>query len=224
MAKANFSTKRLMIDKANTTVVVAAGLAAFIFIFSGVAVKTLIGQMNYQNKVIGVKRTAVNQLKADISATETLKTAYDKFNSESTNVIGGNRQGQGAQDGANSKIVLDALPSTYDFPALATSLEKLITSQNLSIDSIAGVDDQLAQAEMTTSATPAPTEIPFTAGVSGGYAGIQNLVSVFEKSIRPISIQTMSISGDQSNLTMTVGATTYYQSGKSLNIKTEVVK
>ena len=120
------STKRALIDKANTAVVVAVSVATSLAVFSLVATKTLISQASYQNRVISAKRDAVNQLKSDLSAVQSLKKSYDAFNSTPQNAIGGDPNGSSRQDGTNSTIVLDALPSTYDFPALTTSLETLL--------------------------------------------------------------------------------------------------
>lgn len=219
------STKRLLIDKANTRIVIYVSVAAFILVFSLVATKTLVGQATYQNRVIGKKRTAVNQLKSDIAATSTLKTSYKAFVGTTQNVLGGNPQGLGAQDGNNAKIVLDALPSAYDFPGLTASLEALISVQpNVKIDSISGTDDEVAQSANQSSISPQPVPIPFTITVEGDSAGIQSVVDVLGRSIRPIQIQTMSIAGDSSKLSLTITAQTFYQPAKSLNIKKEVVR
>lgn len=224
MAKLALSTKRALIDKANTTVVVVTSVAAFVFVFSLVATKTLISQAAYQNRVISAKKTAVNQLKSDISASNQLKSAYQAFTNTTQNVIGGNPGGNGPQDGDNAKIILDALPSSYDFPALTTSLEKLLTNANVQIGSITGTDDQVAQSGNTSSATPQPVEMPFQISVNGDYTGVQSLINEFEHSIRPFQIQSLQISGSQGKLTMNLNAQTFYQPAKSLNINTKVVK
>jgi len=218
------STKRLLIDKANTRTVVYVSVAAFVLIFSLVATKTLVSQAQYQNRVISKKKAAVTQLKADISASKQLKTSYSAFIGTSQNVIGGSAEGQGQQDGDNAKIVLDALPSGYDFPGLTTSLENLIGSQNVKIGGITGTDDEIAQSANQTSVSPQPVTIPFTLSVSGDYGSIQNVVSVLGRSIRPMEIQKLDISGNSSQLSMTVTAQTYYQPAKSLSINKVVVK
>ena len=222
--KPTSSTKRGQIDQANSRVVIAAGIAAFVVIFCGVASRALISQASYQNRIISTKRAAVNQLKADVVSAKTLRTAYDQFNGAQTNVLGGSATGSGALDGTNTKIVLDALPSSYDFPALATSLEKLIVSSGMTIVGISGTDDEVAQSQNQSSSKPLPVAMPFQVSVSGDYGKIQSLVSTFEHSIRPIQIQSLKLSGDQSSLTLTVAAQTFYQPAKSLNITTKVVK
>lgn len=218
------SVKRALIDKANTTVVVVVSIAAFLVAFSLVATKTLVSQAGYQNRVISAKRDAVKQLKDDLSAVTTLKKSYDAFNSTTQNAIGGNPSGVGQRDGSNSKIVLDALPSTYDFPALTTSLETLLSGQGVKINAISGTDDEVAQSTNQTSVSPAPIQIPFQVSVSSNYDGIKNVVTTFEHSIRPIQLVTLDLSGNQGNLTLAVDAHTYYQPAKSLTINTKVVQ
>jgi hypothetical protein len=224
MAKAHISTKRIMIDKSQTTMVAAAGAAAFVLVFALVASKSMIGQMTYQNRVIGAKKTAVSQLKDNISATSTLVSSYKAFVNTSQNVLGGNPAGKGSQDGDNAKVVLDALPSKYDFPALATSLEKLITAENLQIQSITGTDDEVAQGNNQGSVTPQAVPMPFQLSVTGSYQGIKNLIGGFNRSIRPFQIQSIQISGNQSNMTLTLTAQTFYQPEKDFNVTKKVIE
>jgi hypothetical protein len=226
MANPRISIKRNLIDKANTAIVAATASAGFVVVFSLVASFTLIGQMRYQSHVIAAKKLAVTQLKSDVSATNSLVTSYKSFIGTPQNLIGGNptQSSTGAQDGDNAKIVLDALPSSYDFPALATSLEKVLGSQNVNIQSINGVDDEIAQNSNQSSTTPTPIAIPFQFAVSGNYASIQNVPKALEASIRPIQVQTIELTGDQSNLTLSVTAQTFYQPAKDLKIHTKVVK
>lgn len=225
MANVMPSTKRALIDKANTRIVVYVSVAAFILVFSLVATKTLISQAAYQNRVISAKRVAVTQLKSDIAASSRLHDSYTAFVTTSQNAIGGNPNGNGLQDGNNAKIVLDALPSTYDFPGLTTSLEKLLTAQGgVSINSIAGTDEEATLGANQSSSNPQPQPIPFSVTVTGNYAGLQGVINTFEHSIRPIQIQTLGLSGSGNNISMTVTAQTYYQPAKSLNINKKVIK
>lgn len=224
MAKVRVSTKRLMIDKTNGRIVVITAIAAFIMVFTLVAAKALISQAAYQNRVIKADKTALNQLKSDIQATNSLVTSYQAFVSTSQNVIGGNPQGSGGKDGDNAKIVLDALPSEYDFPALATSLEKLLTSQKVQIESINGTDEEATQQATLSSPKPQPVAMPFQISVTGSYPALQGLINTFGNSIRPMQIQTMQLSGDESNMSLTISAQTYYQPQKELSITTKEIK
>lgn len=224
MAKMQISTKRILIDKTNSRIVVYTSVAAFMVVFTLVASNTLIHQAMYQNRVISAKKQAVSQLKSDVQSTSNLVTAYKAFVSTPQNVIGGDPNGTGPKDGDNAKVVLDALPSKYDFPALATSLDKLLTSQNVQIQSISGTDDEVAQSGADSSSAPTPVPMPFQISVEGNYQSIQSLVNTFNSSIRPFQVQTMMISGNEGNMTLTMTAQTYYQPEKVFNVSTKVVK
>lgn len=219
------STKRVLIDKANVTVVATVSIAAFVTIFSLVATKALLSQRSYQSHVIEKREKARDQLVKNIQAADTLTESYQRFVSSSENAIGGSSAGNGERDGDNARIVLDALPSKYDFPALATSLEKLTKGQNLILDSIDGIDDESNQQKAASSATPQPVEMPFKMVVKGGYDSIQSLITVFEHSIRPFNINQLEFKAEQGQgVSLTIDAKTYYQPEKSFEFKSEVVK
>lgn len=216
------SSKRAQINKANTTMVAVVAIASFITVFSLVAAKALWDQRSFQARVIVEKEVARNQLQANVAAVDSLVTSYKAFVGTPENVIGGSSTGKGDRDGDNAKIVLDALPSKYDFPALATSLEKILQSGDYQIDSITGTDDEAnQQANQTTNA---PVEIPFQIGATGNYASIQKLVESLERSVRPFTITKISFTGGDSDLKAQIDAKTYYLPAKTLKITTKEVK
>ena len=217
-------TKRGLLLKANSTIVIVTSVAAFVIIFLLVASKTLLGQAMYQNRVVSQKKAALVQIKSDITISKTLISSYNTFNDAQINIIGGSLAGSGPNDGPNSRIVLDTLPSSYDFPALVTSLEKIISNRGLTIVGIEGVDDEVAQQVNQASPTPQPIVIPFQVVVKGNYAAIQALVGDFENSIRPFQIQKETISGGEADMTLTIVAQTYYQPAKTLNVGSKIVK
>lgn len=224
MANMKLSMKRVQISKANSSMVITIAIAAFIVVFSIIASRALLNKRAYQARVINAKEKAVDQLEANIKAANTLVASYKTFVETPENVIGGNPAGTGDRDGDNAKIILDALPSQYDFPALTSSLEKLLATNNYKVESITGTDDEIAQQENQQSATPQPIEMPFTVVVKTNLEGAKNLLGIFQRSIRPIKVQTVEASGGNSDLTLTVTAITYYQPQKDLSIQTEVIK
>jgi len=224
MARPQLSAKRIAIDKANTAVVIAVGIAAFVVVFSLVACRALLAQRSYQSKVIDKKEVALKQLKTNVKEADKLLISYQEFSSATTNVLGGNPKGTGDKDGENPRIVLDALPSQYDFPALATSINKLITSNGFQVETIAGTDDEANQANAKASDNPTAVDMPFSveskqiAATDG-----KRFLELFERSIRPIQVSKITISGQDGSLKISLKAKTYYQAGKSLDIKSEVV-
>ncbi len=218
------STKRLQINKANTMMVAVLAVASFVTVFSMIASKALLSQRAYQAKVIAQKRETLNTLKANNQAVTTLVTSYQAFVQTSENVIGGSPDGKGDKDGDNAKIILDALPSKYDFPALVTSLQKVLSGSGLGNINITGTDDEVNQSSQTDSGTPQPVVMPFTASVTGNYKSLQNLLTVLERSIRPIQIQAIKLSGSDNDLVMEITAQTYYQPGKALTLGSKEIE
>ena len=224
MARTTSFTKRALIGKANSSMVIATTAAAFVLVFALVAGKSLISQMSYQNRVISAKKTALKQLKSDLEARDSLQGSYNSFVAENPNILAGDPAGEGDQDGDNATLILDSLPSAYDFPALTTSLEKIITGQNLSIQGITGTDQEATEGANQSSPNPQPVPMPFQVDVAGSYQSVQSLTDVFQRSIRPFQIQTLELSGDEGAMKASFGAQTFYQPGKTLNIKQEEVK
>lgn len=208
MVKLQLSFKRLAIDKATKTILGVLVLTAAVAVFALVASRALFIQLSYQNKVITAKKTALKQLKSNINAVNSLVGAYKAFDENAESIIG--------TPDKNSKIVLDSLPSKYDFPALATSLEKILSGYE--IGSISGNDDEVAQQSAAGSIL---VEIPFQVGVTTNFANIQKLIEDFDRSIRPLHILTLELSGSDDNMNMNLTAKTYYQSEKTLEIKTK---
>ncbi len=218
------SLKQTLIDKANVRIVVVMAVAAFVTVFCVIASKYLLSQSGYQSRVISAQKQALNGIKADLNATSNLVSSYQAFVNQPQNILGGNPDGNAnSKDGNNAKIILDALPSSYDFPAMVTSLEKMLTSQPVVIQGISGTD-QVSQQGNNSSANPSPIAMPFQINVLGNYQSIQGVVSQFENSIRPIQVQTMELNGDDQSLTLTMSAQTFYQPQKNLTITTETIK
>lgn len=219
------SNKHLAIDKANTQMVIVLAVAICLTVFCLVGAHSLWGEEQYQSRVIARQQKSDQQLKANIKAVNQLVSSYQQFVSKPVNIIGGSSTGSGQNDGDNAKIVLDALPSQYDFPGLTSSLAKIFSEQNLAVSSISGTDDELAQSSNTGSPNPQPVSIPFGFTITGAsYSSLQNLISTLQNSIRPIQFDNLTLSGAANDMSMTVSAHTYYQPEKTLSITSEVVK
>lgn len=204
--------------------VAIVAVASILTIFSLMFTKTLWSDQTFQSKLITADQTAANQLNANSKAADQLETAYNNFENKTTNIIGGSNTGTGSNQGDNAKIVLDALPSQYDFPALASSIQKITSILNIPVTSITGTDNESTQANVAPSANPVPVAIPFSFTVSdSNYGSIKNLLTLLEESIRPIQILNLQISGSENSMNLSVQAQTYYQSGKIMSISKETI-
>ncbi len=220
---AQFSAKRVQIDKANFTILIVMSVACFLTIFSLIASRALLQQRSYQAGVIEKKEIAREQLKQNIVARDQLVDQYKIFVGNQQNLIGGNSAGTGEKDGDNAKLVLDALPSKYDFPAVATSIEKLLAESVMAVRSISGTDDEITQ---TTAAgdSSVSVEIPFEVTAEGSIDQFQAFVSLLERSIRPVEVRKITLSAQNDKLSTSVSAVTYFQPEKTLSIKIQDAK
>jgi hypothetical protein len=221
--KLPISVKHMQIDKANNMINIVVAASSLIITFSFMSTKALMSQSSYQHKAIAQKNKAAAELKANVSAANTLKTQYDVFEQANPNIIGGqggNNPGDGPTDGDNARIVLDALPSQYDFPALTSSLEKIVTSINVTPEGITGSDsgDAVNSASGSGSGTSQPTPIAFSVSVTSAYIDSLSLIKDFERSIRPFDITSLTLSGNATKMDVSLQANTYYQPGVSLQI------
>lgn len=224
MDKGVFSIKRLQITKANSTVITIIAIASFVITVSLVGSRALLSQRAYHQRVITEKEKAVKQLEENVKAAESLEQSYSNFINRPENIIKGNPSGTGERDGDNAKLVLDSLPSRYDFPALATSLEKLLTEKSYEIEGITGTDDEVNQLQNVNSPNPEAVEMPFIIKFSSSYGAVQDMLVTLERSIRPFQIKSIEFTGEDNELRAEIEANTFYQPARNLDITTKDVQ
>ena len=215
--------KRAMIDKANASMLAIIGVTSFLVTFSLISCRALLSQGGYQGRVIKAKDTALKQLKENNKNISSLVSSYKTFANGPVNILGANPSGSGPLDGDNPKIVLDALPSKYDFPGLISGLGKLLAQGGYKTDSIGGTDDEVAQQD-SGSDKPQPVEIPFPLTITTDYDGAHKLLLDLERSIRPIYVNQATFTASGSNVTVSLSAKTFYLPEKTLKISSKVIK
>jgi len=218
--------KRVQIDKAKSNMLFVVTVSTIVAMFCLASAKSLINQATYQRKVLHERRVAISQLEKNLTTAGNLASQYKIFNSPSTNLIGGKSTADpNAQppDGDNARIVLNALPSIYDFPALISSVTKILNGQNIAIPSIGGADAS-ASIDNAPTTNPQPQTIALTIGGSSNINGVQRLIADFERSIRPFDIQNLSLAGSASTMTISLTMNTYYQPAKSISVGSKVVR
>ena len=223
--KTNLSTKSLQIDKDQSAILIAVVAATIISIFCLTSAKVLFGQALYQRRVINARNASVKQLNEDITKANDLTTQYKTvfLGSDSQNIIGGSTTGSQAQDGDNGKIVLDALPTTYDFPALLTSMSNLMASDGVGTQSIGG-SDQSSTFSSDPTYNPQVTKVGLTISGSTTYDSAKRLLTDLERSIRPFDVTHITLSGSESQLTLSMDLSTYYQPAKTLSPPSKEIK
>lgn len=211
--------KRLQLDKAKTTIFIIVAGASIVSVGSLMVSRSLWQNTSYMGKVADKREDALKQLEENKVSVTALAESYESLVDENPNLLGGVPDGEGERDGNNATLILDALPNEYDFPALASSLEKLLIGYT--INSIEGVDDAIIQ---QTAAASGPVDMPFGVEVVTTYDSFKNLVGTFRRSIRPIAITKLELSGTNAALQVSIEAKTYYQPQLGLQIVDEQVQ
>ena len=219
--------KHLQIDKDNSRAFAMVAIAAVIVVFCAISARALLNQGSYQRRVVNAKNDTVEQLKKNIEAANSLAKQYEVFEAANPNSIGGNSQvpeNAPPPDGKNSRITLDALPTSYDFPALISSISKLLGIHGISGASVGGTD-QGSGASAQPAANPQPqtiADIPVTG--TSSYGEVQALIRDFERSIRPYDVTSLQINGNDGQMTVNMNINTYYQPATTLELENKEVK
>lgn len=215
--------KRQQIEGAGRTMFIWVAIAAVAVSFCVAAGQYLFTKWDYNNKVLSKKYAAAQILSNNLANAQQLKKEVDDLvaNQDLASV-------KNNPNDANTKSVLDALPTTFDPAALATSLQQVILSRSgVSIESITvppDVDASQAGNNAATATTTGPQEVQFTVVVNGTYDKVRTMVKDLERTIRPMKITGMTLNGSDSSLRATFSVTTYYQPAQSVSLGQEVVK
>ena len=210
--------KGSQIDKSQKRLIILVSVSTVVTIFCLVSTKALLDYAGYHRHELAAKRAVIKQLEANIATANTLESQYQSFNSVNPNFIGGKNTADpntSPPDGDNARLVLDGLPSKYDFPALISSVSKILTNAGIASPGIAG-SDLSATTGSAPSASPSPVEIPLSINGLASYGGAQNLILDLERSIRPFYITTLDFGGTNSTISISVGLSTYFQPAKAL--------
>jgi len=225
--KAKPANLHSQVDKAKSSLVLIVGFATVISVFCLVGTKSLLSQGSYQRHVISARSKAVKQLKENLTAANQLVTQYNQVfeNSGPINIIGGkNDTSPNAvpPDGDNARIVLDGLPSSYDFPALVTSISKILNMDGITNPGVGGSDES-GTVTNTPSGSPTPVTINIPISGTASYQNLIKLLGDLQRSIRPFDITNLQISGGVQNMNFNLQTTTYYQPAKKIDVGSKVV-
>jgi hypothetical protein len=217
--------KRQQISQANKTMFIWVASAAVVVSFCLVIGQFLFRQAAFNIKIIDAKSKASSTLGENI---DNAKKLQEEMNSLLVNVDLSSVKAK--EDDSNFKVILDALPSTNDPITFATSLQRAIIPRSGAVlDSLeppkVSVEGEEGGGEETQAADPNdPIEQTYMFTVLGNYEQIQNLLKDFERTIRPINVNTMSIEGNDSVLRAEFDVSTYYTNPKTLTLEKKAIK
>lgn len=228
--------KRQQISQANKAIFVWVAVAAVAVSFCAVALQFLIREGIFNQKIISAKADTNQTLQQNLSVADQLKANVQALlaNSDLQSVATANSKN-------NLQVVLDALPTDGDATSFATSLQKVVLSRSgadvaqLSTQSeFTGGDDSLdsgdsgdMSSDLTDTGSLIQTDastLPFDAEVHGNYGEINDMLGDIARTIRPINVTHITVTGADDNLSVTLNGNTFYLPAKTVSLGSKEIK
>jgi len=219
-------SKRRQITMAGRAMFLWVAIAAVVVSLAVVALQFLYQQWSFNNRVIEAKYTASATLTKNVAAVDALKTNVD--------ALLGNPDlsaSRSSDSESNLQVIFDALPSKSDVTALATSVQQVIVPRSgVSLESISVPAEDGGATSSSTNATATPTTSgsavaqTFNVVVPGNYNSIHTFLQNLEKTIRPMTITTLNVSGSDKSLRATISFVTYYQPDVTVDITRKAIR
>lgn len=208
--------KRQQIRLANKTVFAWIIAASVVTGICGVGVQFLLQQLFFNNKIYAEVAKTNSTLESNIKAYDGLKRKVVELVADSNLTV--------LKKGENStalQVIIDALPTEENRAALATSLQtEVLGPSGVTINSFSAVDS-LAAGTAVGGTIPSFT---FNFTITGSYEQVAQAIKNMERSIRPLSIQSLELQGTDRQLKASLIVVTYYQPPASINLKEIKVK
>ena len=227
-AKNSTFSRRRLIEAASHMMFLWVASASVVIAFAVVALQFIYKDFSFNNEVLKEQNTANQNLTHNINNIAGLKDNVNKLTA-STDLASVK-----ANTGEDTlQVVIDALPADSDVTGLPASVQKVLApAAGVTLRGVGVPTDTAAVASSSASATSTtpvateskPIEQKYAIEVSGTYDTIKKFIQSLEKSIRPIHINTIDMTGTDINLRATIGVTTYYQPTKSISITQKVKK
>ena len=219
--------KRQQIDSSKRTMFIFVAVAAFVSGIALVASFFLVQQIWFQGRVISQKQATVNTINANLKAVDGLKDNIRLLDTnEALNSV------KSSDDSSAVQAVLDALPTEPNADALGASLQVMFVGaiDGLTIESLS-VTDPSDEGALAASGSDSESEsndpnlgIGFSMSVSGSAEQLKALLARFERSIRVIKIDSLSVEASKDSLTMGIEGRAYYQPAYDVKIDKKVIK
>jgi len=215
--------KRTQIAKANRTMFLWIAGASALVGFAAVASIFLAQKLFFNEKILAEKQNTITILEHNNSVVEDLESEVRVLD---TNEALASAKAQDSDQAI--QVILDALPSEANSPALGASLQtKLLAGieiESLQVDPVVGVESLGGDAvEGTVIEGDVSAAITFRFTVNGNQEAFRSILSNLERSIRTIAISSVRITSGESADTMTVEARAFYEPSKTIELQDKVV-
>ena len=228
--------KRQQIARANRMMFLwVAGVSAIVGI-AAVASLFLVQKALFNEKVLAEKSKTASTLQKNNAVVGSLQEQISVLN---TNDLLREKMVSDKEGAQPVQVVLDALPSTANSSAFGASLQQRFLQANgsLKVDSLTvspvadvevttyGSDSQSAGSNLTSSGEEYGIYFSFNVSTdAANEAALKELLVRLERSIRPITLTTLSIERQGTSLSLRAEGYTYYQPSRTVDLRDKVIK
>lgn len=222
-------TKRQQIAQSNRMMFLWIAGVSMVVGFAIVLAIFLVQRIVFEEKVLSKKQNTISVLEKNITAYKELQNNIQVLESDEN--LSASRYEAPEK---NTGVVLDALPSTANSTALASSLQSKILAgvpgvaiDSLKVEPVSGVETTATAAGNTSNNNSAEGTISFTFSVSTPIANQSALREVLlrvERSIRPVNITGVTIESQGDRVVLTASGVGYYEPETKVQLIKEVVR
>lgn len=221
--------KRTQISKANRTMFLWIAGASALVGFAVVASIFLAQKLYFNEKVLLAKNKTVSTLNANNKVVSELQSQVRALDAN-----GDLAKVKAADSDQSIQVILDALPSDANSPALGASLQTRLLADipgltliSLQVDPVQGIES-LADAGVESGAVEGTggtaNQITFQFSVSGNQDALLQALTKLERSIRTIDITRLQIENQGATQVMTIQGRAFYEPAKNVTLYDKVVK
>ena len=219
--------KRQQIQKVGKNMFIWVAGAAAIFGVCAVLSLSLFERITYKQAVINAKNETADTLKENITAAEQLKKEVRVINTNQA-LLDTPR----LDDTEPVSVILDALPSAANSSAFGASLQQKLLNvdgvaiESLTVNPIPGVEN-ISRDSTTQDSSSEDGEITFrfSVSVASGRANVlQEMLRRLERSIRTVTLTSVTIEQQGSKITLSAEGKAYYQPAKTIELDEKTVR
>ena len=221
--------KRQQISNANRTMFAWVAAVSAVVGIAIVGSILLYQKAAFNERVLSVKDKTVSTLRENNKVVPDLE---DKIRQMNTNQA--LKDSMGANQTQPIRVVLDALPSEANSPALGSSLQTKFLNdpalriESLSVDPVVGVESQTSSnVQDASSSSTSANEITFRFAVSvdiNNANALKELLQRLERSIRAIDITSLKVEAQSNRLLLSVEGRAFYEPAKTVQLQEKAVK
>lgn len=218
MAKRSSLTKRRLIEASGRNMFYWVAGASIVLAFALVALQFIFQDFMFNNKIIDAKAKTAQTLNQNLTTADELTKSVNSVVVSDENLA--KNRSYNTQD--NIGVVIDALPVEATVTSLPAAIQTVIVPRSgVSLVSISTPSELTATEEVTEIK---PVESEYSVEVAGNYDAVKAFMQLLERSVRPIHITSIDLTGTDGAMRASITLKTFHQPAIVYQLKDEVIR